>query len=151
MEVTPEIYAWFTSLNIINPFLSYDDDPVNNFIIPERTINLLSGGKYMDIILKNLQDSYNKCYKVKMDFIFKLKELKNINEDEDYISNSIKKANWTLISETLKKFGINYSEEEIDKIINGDREFLLKVLKKIYEVNTDFLKKASEKKPKTKK
>ena len=151
MEVTPEIYAWFTSLNIINPFLSYDDDPVNNFIIPEKTINLLSGGKYMDIILKNLQDSYNKCYKVKMDFIFKLKELKNINEDEDYISNSIKKANWTLISETLKKFGINYSEEEIDKIINGDREFLLKVLKKIYEVNTDFLKKASEKKPKTKK
>ena len=121
MEVTPEIYAWFTSLNIINPFLSYDDDPVNNFIIPEKTINLLSGGKYMDIILKNLQDSYNKCYKVKMDFIFKLKELKNINEDEDYISNSIKKANWTLISETLKKFGINYSEEEIDKIINGDR------------------------------
>ena len=151
MEVTPEIYAWFTSLNIINPFLSYDDDPVNNFIIPEKTINLLSGGKYMDIILKNLQDSYNKCYKVKMDFIFKLKELKNINEDEDYISSSIKKANWTLISETLKKFGINYSEEEIDKIINGDREFLLKVLKKIYEVNTDFLKKASEKKPKTKK
>ena len=33
MEVTPEIYAWLTSLNIINPFLSYDDDPMNNFNI----------------------------------------------------------------------------------------------------------------------
>ena len=41
MEVTPEMYAWFTSLNIINPFLSGEDDQMNNFVIPEKTINLL--------------------------------------------------------------------------------------------------------------
>ena len=151
MEVTPEIYAWLTSLNIINPFLSYDDDPMNNFILPEKTINLLLGGKYFDIILKHLQDSYNKCYNVKMDFNFKLKELKQISEDEDYISNNIKTSNWSLIFETLKKFGINYVEEDIDKIINNDNEFLLKVLTKIFEVNSDFLKKANEKKTKGKK
>ena len=151
MEVTPEIYAWFTSLNIINPFLSYDEDPMNNFILPEKTTNLLFGGKYFDIILKHLQDSYNKCYKVKMDFIFKLKELKQISEEEDYISNSIKNSNWSLIFETLKKFGINYAEEDLDKIINGDKIFLSKVLTKIYEVNSDFLKKANEKGAKTKK
>ena len=151
MEVTPEIYAWLTSLNIINPFLSYDDDPMNNFILPEKTINLLLGGKYFDIILKHLQDSYNKCYNVKMDFNFKLKELKQISEDEDYISNNIKTSNWSLIFETLKKFGINYVEEDIDKIINNDNDFLLKVLTKIFEVNSDFLKKANEKKTKGKK
>ncbi len=151
MEVTPEIYAWLTSLNIINPFLSYDDDPMNNFILPEKTINLLLGGKYFDIILKHLQDSYNKCYNVKMDFNFKMKELKQISEDEDYISNNIKTSNWSLIFETLKKFGINYVEEDIDKIINNDNEFLLKVLTKIFEVNSDFLKKANEKKIKGKK
>ena len=151
MEVTPEIYAWFTSLNIINPFLSYDEDPMNNFILPEKTTNLLFGGKYFDIILKHLQDSYNKCFNVKMDFIFKLKELKQISEDEDYISNSIKNSNWSLIFETLKKFGINYVEEDLDKIINGDTEFLSKVLTKIYELNTDYLKKANEKKAKGKK
>ena len=151
MEVTPEIYAWLTSLNIINPFLSYDDDPMNNFILPEKTINLLLGGKYFDIILKHLQDSYNKCYNVKMDFNFKMKELKQISEDEDYISNNIKTSNWSLIFETLKKFGINYVEEDIDKIINNDNDFLLKVLTKIFEVNSDFLKKANEKKTKGKK
>lgn len=151
MEVTPEIYAWLTSLNIINPFLSYDDDPMNNFILPEKTINLLLGGKYFDIILKHLQDSYNKCYNVKMDFNFKLKELKQISEDEDYISNNIKTSNWSLIFETLKKFGINYVEEDIDKIINNDNDFLLKVITKIFEVNSDFLKKANEKKTKGKK
>ena len=151
MEVTPEIYAWLTSLNIINPFLSYDDDPMNNFILPEKTINLFFGGKYFDIILKHLQDSYNKCYQVKMDFIFKLKELKQISDDEDYIPNNIKSSNWSLIFETLKKFGINYAEEDLDKIINNDNDFLLKVLTKIFEVNSDFLKKANEKKTKSKK
>ena len=151
MEVTPEIYAWFTSLNIINPFLSYDEDPMNNFILPEKTTNLLFGGKYLDIILKHLQDSYNKCFKVKMDFIFKLKELKQISEDEDYISNSIKNANWSIIFETLKKFGLNYAEEDLDKIVNGDKDFLSKVLTKIYELNTDYLKRANEKKTKGKK
>ena len=151
MEVTPEIYAWFTSLNIINPFLSYDEDQMNNFILPEKTTNLLFGGKYLDIILKHLQDSYNKCFKVKMDFIFKLKELKQISEDEDYISNSIKNANWSIIFETLKKFGLNYAEEDLDKIVNGDKDFLSKVLTKIYELNTDYLKRANEKKTKGKK
>ena len=151
MEVTPEIYAWFTSLNIINPFLSYDEDPMNNFILPEKTTNLLFGGKYLDIILKHLQDSYNKCFKVKMDFIFKLKELKQISEDEDFISNSIKNANWSIIFETLKKFGLNYAEEDLDKIVNGDKEFLSKVLTKIYELNIEYLKKANEKKTKGKK
>ena len=151
MEVTPEIYAWFTSLNIINPFLSYDEDPMNNFILPEKTTNLLFGGKYLDIILKHLQDAYNKCFNVKMDFIFKLKELKQISEDEDYISNSIKNSNWALIFETLKKFGINYAEEDLDKIVNGDKDFLSKVLTKIYELNTDYLKKANERKTKGKK
>ena len=151
MEVTPEIYAWLTSLNIINPFLSYDEDPMNNFILPEKTTNLLFGGKYLDIILKHLQDSYNKCYKVKMDFIFKLKELKQISEDEDYISNSIKNSNWSIIFETLKKFGLNYTEEDLDKIVNGDKDFLSKVLTKIYELNIDYLKRANEKKTKGKK
>ena len=151
MEVTPEIYAWFTSLNIINPFISYDEDPMNNFILPEKTVNLLFGGKYLDIIIKYLQDAYNKCYKVKMDFIYKLKELKQISEDEDYISNNIKSTNWSIIFETLKKFGINYTEEDLDKIINNDQDFLLKVLTKIYEVNSDYLKKANEKKTKGKK
>ena len=50
MEVTPEMYAWFTSLNIINPFLSLEEDSMNTFIIPEKIVNLLLGGKYMDII-----------------------------------------------------------------------------------------------------
>ena len=54
MEVTPEIYAWLTNLNIIDPFKSLSEDSNSNFIIPEKTLNLFFGGKYMDIILNKL-------------------------------------------------------------------------------------------------
>jgi hypothetical protein len=145
MEVTPEMYAWFTSLNIINPFLSLEEDSMNSFMIPEKIVNLLLGGKYMDIILKHLQDAYNKYYKAKMDFTSKMKEIKEIEEDQDYISNSVKYSNWHIIGETLKKFGINYTEEEIMKVVNGDKEFLLKILTQIYEQLNQYLKQANNK------
>ena len=140
MEVTPEMYAWFTSINIINPFLSGEEDQMNNFVIPEKTINLLLGGKYMDIILKHLQDSYNKFYKVKMDFTSRMKELKEIEEDQDYISNSVKYTNWHLVGDTLKQFGLNYTEDEIMKVVNGDRDFMFKIIKQIYDLFTKFVK-----------
>ena len=145
MEVTPEMYAWFTSLNIINPFLSLEEDSMNNFIIPEKIVNLLLGGKYMDIILSHLQDSYNKFHNVKMDFTTKIKEIKEIEEDQDYISNSIKYTNWHIIGDTLKQFGLNYTEDEIMKVINGDKDFLFEIIAKIYEQYTQYLKKPNNK------
>ena len=154
MEVTPEMYAWFTSLNIINPFLSLEEDSINSFIIPDKIVNLLLGGKYMDIIINQLQDSYNKYNKTKMDYTSKLKELKEIGEDQDYISNSVKYTNWQIIAETLRQFGLNYTEEDINKIVNGDKDFLLKILTEIYDKFTQNLKNAQNRdntKKKTKK
>ena len=154
MEVTPEIYAWFTSLNIINPFLSLEEDSINSFVIPEKIVNLLLGGKYMDIILNQLQESYNKCNKVKMDFTSKMKELKDIGEDQEYISNSIKYTNWHIIAETLKQFELVYNEEEIMKVVNGDKDFLQKIITQIYDKFNEYLKNTQNKeneKKKTKK
>ena len=132
MEVTPEMYAWLTDLNIINPFSSLKTPTEGNFILPEKTIELMIGGKYMDIILTTLQAAYNKFYKLHLDYLTKLSELKEISEDQKYISNSVKYANWHLINEILNKFGISYTEEQINQLINGDNEFLLKVITQIY-------------------
>jgi hypothetical protein len=150
MEVTPELYAWFTSLNIINPFLSLEEDSMNNFVIPEKIVNLLLGGKYMDIILTHLQDAYNKCYNVKMDFTTKMKEIKEIEDDQDNISNDIKSTNWHIIGDTLKQFALNYSEEEIMKVVNGDKEFLFKIITQIYDKFTQYLKQPVNKKSNSK-
>ena len=151
MEVTPEMYAWLTDLNIINPFSSLKSDVVGNFVVPEKTINLMLGGKYMDIILTTLQSAYNKFYKLKLNYLTKLSELKEISEDQDYISNSIKYANWHLINEMLNQFGISYSEDQINQLINGDRDFLLKVITQIYYLCNQFLKDRGGKEDKNKK
>ena len=140
MEVTPEMYAWLTDLNIINPFSSLKSDVVGNFVVPEKTIQLMLGGKYMDIILTTLQSAYNKFYKLKLNYLTKLSELKEISEDQDYISNSVKYANWHLINEMLNQFGISYTEDQINQLINGDRDFLLKVITQIYYLCNQFLK-----------
>ena len=140
MEVTPEIFAWLASLNIIDPFKSLSEDAMSNFIIPENTLNLLFGGKYMDIILNNLQDAYNQFYKVKMDYIYNLNQLKHIDENQEYISNSIKYANWQIIVEILSHFGLSYSEEDINLLVNNDKEQLNKIITKIYNLFTQFLK-----------
>jgi len=151
MEVTPELYAWLTSLNIINPFEGLEDYPVNNFQIPEKTVKVLLGGKYMDIIINHLQDSYNKFYNVKSDFTSRLQELKDVNEDQEYISNSVKYSNWNLIMDILKKFGLNFSEDDINKLVEGDQKFLLEVINKIYDLNSQLLKDATSKKKNNKK
>ena len=140
MEVTPEMYAWLTDLNIINPFSSLKSDVVGNFVVPEKTITLMLGGKYFDIILKTLQSAYNKFYKLKLNYLEKLENLKDISEDQDYISNSVKYSNWHLINDMLNQFGISYSEDQINQLINGDRDFLLKVITQIYYLCNQFLK-----------
>ena len=149
MEVTPEMYAWLTDLNIINPFSSLKTPTERNFILPEKTMELMIGGKYMDIILTTLQSAYNKFYKLRLDYLGKLSELKEISEDQKYISNSVKYANWHLINEILNKFGISYTEDQINQLINGDKEFLLKVITQIYYLCNQFLKDRGSKSGKT--
>lgn len=36
MEVTPEMYAWLTDLNIINPFSSLKTPTEGNFILQKK-------------------------------------------------------------------------------------------------------------------
>ena len=151
MEVTPEMYAWLTDLGIINPFSSLKTPTEGNFILPEKTIELMLGGKYMDIILNTLQNAYNKFYKLRLDYLGRLNELKDISEDQKYISNSVKYANWHLINEILNKFGISYTEDQINQLINGDKEFLLKVITQIYYLCNQFLKDRSFKTDKNEK
>ena len=142
MEVTPEMFAWLSSQKVIDPFKSLQSEIIspNTFQIPEKTIELLLGGKYMNIILKSLQDAYNKFYDLSLDYIENLNQMKEINENDDYISNSIKYTNWHLIQESLNHFGLNYPDETINNIINGDKEILMKVLTEIYELYNEVLK-----------
>ena len=106
MEVTPELYAWLSSQKVIDPFKSFESELATSdkFYIDERTLELLSGGKYIDTILKSLQDAYNQFYNLSLNYFENIKEMKEIDEEEEYISNSIKYTNWHLIQESLSHF-----------------------------------------------
>ena len=142
MEVTPEMYAWLSSQKVIDPFKSFESEfaESDSFKIPLKTLELLSGGKYMDLILKSLQESYNNLYNLSLNYIENLNQMKEIDEEEDYIINSVKYFNWNLIKESLKNFGLNYNDEIINNIINGDKESLMQILNEIYELHNEVLK-----------
>ena len=142
MEVTPELYAWLSSQKVIDPFKSFESELATSdkFYIDERTLELLSGGKYMDTILKSLQDAYNQFYNLSLNYLENINEMKEIDEEEEYISNSIKYTNWHLIQESLSHFGLNYEDEIINKISEGDKKVLIQVLNEIYELHNEVLK-----------
>jgi len=133
MNVEPEMYAWLTSLNIIKPF--NNNSMVNiSYVIPEKVIHLLMGGKYFDLILKSIQEVYNIYHNSNLDLSFQINDLIEYEENQEYIPNSVKYANWHLIAEILIKLGLELSEDEINKVINGDKEYLIKIMMKVYEL-----------------
>lgn len=144
MEVTPEIFAWLTSLNIINPFVSFSQDLVNDFQIPEKTVSLLMGGKYFDIMIQPLQEAYNKFYKINEDYLSNLMKLKQIPDGQEYISNSLKYANWKIIFEVLAHFGIVFTDDELSLLVNNSMDELKKVISKIYHTYTKYLNSVNE-------
>ena len=144
MEVTPEIFAWLTSLNIINPFVPFSEDLLNDFQIPEKTVRLLMGGKYFDKMIQLLQEVYNKYFKINEDYVSNLMKLKQISEGQEYISNSLKYTNWKIIFEVLSHFGLSFSEDDLSHLINNDIDQLKNVITKIYYTYTKYLNGGNE-------
>mgnify|MGYP003297929862 CR=1 FL=1 len=60
---------------------------LEGFFIPQRTCELIIGGKYMDKILKSLEDCYPKFYKLKLDYTSQLSNLRQVNVEDEYIPN----------------------------------------------------------------
>ena len=138
MKVTPEIYAWLASLNIITPYKSSSEDLEQDFIIPQNKLSSLFFGKYMDIIIQPLQKEYNNFYNKKENYVSKLLNLKNLPENHEKVSpsiiNGIKHDNWKLIFEVLSKLGLRLSEGDIILLMNNDKNQLNEIITKIYNL-----------------
>ena len=132
MEISPEIFAWLSTLEIIDPFDTMKS-PDTKFIIPDKIYKLMMGGHYIGLMLKNLQENYNKFYSLDLNLIEDLKSLKPV-DDENKISNSLKYYNWNILFEIMNHFGFNLNKEDINLIINDDKDYLNKILNKIYEL-----------------
>ena len=140
MEVSPEIYAWLTSLNIIEPFTETEKNESNSFYIPENIVEALFEGHYFDVMILNLQDAYNKYFNKRKNCEPKLKELAFKEKKYDRISNKTKLNNWNVINNALQFFDLKYSKNDINKIMNKNNDMLLKVIQKIFTTINQLLK-----------
>ena len=148
MEVSPEIYAWLSALNIIDPFNETNRNGMNNYFIPENTLNALFNGEYIELLIYDLQEAYNKYFQIRKDCSLKLKELVFKEKNFDKISEKTKLNNWNVINDALKIFGIKYSKNELNKVISGNSAVLLKIMTNIFNTITQYLKYAKKDKNK---
>ena len=140
MEVSPEIYAWLSALNIIDPFNETNKNGMNNYFIPETILNSLFNGEYIDLLIYDLQKAYNKYYDLRKDCSLKLKELVFKEKNFDKISEKTRFNNWNVINDALKLFGIKYSKNDLNKVVNRNNIALLKIIANIFNTVTQLLK-----------
>ena len=148
MEVSPEIYAWLSALNIIDPFNETNRNGMNNYFIPEDTLNSLFNGEYIDLLIFDLQEAYNKYFQIRKDCSLKLKELVFKEKNFDKISEKTKFNNWNVINDALKIFGMKYSKNDLNKVVSGNNAILLKIINNIFNTITQYLKYAKKDKNK---
>ena len=144
MEVSPEVYAWFSALNIIDPFSETGQNRNRNYYIPEDILNALFNGEHMSTLILDLQSAYNKYYQVKKDCSPKLKELVFKEKNFDGISEKTKINNWNVINDALKIFDIKYSKNDLSKVVSGNNEILMKILSNLFNIVTKYLKYAKK-------
>jgi hypothetical protein len=137
MEVTPEIFAWLVSLKVIDANKSLKMNN-KNIHIPDETVEKLLNGLYFDKMLIYLEDQYNKFYKLKLNYTNGLSQIAALSE-----VNSIQRIqNWKLIGEVVMNFGIDFSEETARIITNGNKVVLFEVIKSIYTLSNELLRRS---------
>ena len=140
MEVSPEVYAWLSALNIIEPFNVPNKNGMNSYFIPETILNSLFNGEYIDLMLLDLQKAYDKYYNIRKDCSPKLKELVFKEKNFDNISEKTRLNNWNIINDALKIFDEKIQKIELDRVVSKNNNALLKIMSNIFNVISRYLK-----------
>ena len=140
MEVSPEIYAWLTTLNIIDPFAETGDNGSDLYHIPENIIEALFEGHYLDLMILNLQDAFNKYFNNRKNCAPKFKELVFKEKNYEKISSKTRLNNWNVINDALQIFDLKLSKNDLNKIYNKNQDILLRLISKIFNTINQLLK-----------
>ncbi len=150
MEVTPELYAWLSELKILDNNKSFNLRNNKKILIDEKISNKFLNGFYMNKILFELERSYNNFYNAKLSFSVKLNELRILQEN--FFNNEtdfdLRISAWGIIQEIAENFGIELTDNSIEKIANGDFNTINQVLSAVFSLTTELMKRNTEKKGK---
>lgn len=148
MEVTPEIYAWLAELKILNAEKTIILKKEGTVLIDEDISNKFFNGFFIEKILNDLENTYNKFYKIKLSYTQKLEEIKNIQENSknNRFDRNKRSAIWKIIGQVTENFGIEINEEQNQKLSNLDIDELSTLLNSIYTLSNELTKRSPEKK-----
>jgi len=148
MEVTPELYAWLTDLNILSAEKTIKLKKDGKVFVDEEIVNNFLNGYYIDKILHELENLYNKFYKIKLTYTEKLIDIKILQDNIKNNKNdkNTRNAIWKIISQVTENFGIELNEEHIKKLTNGDVNALFYLLNSIYSLSGELMKRSPDKK-----
>jgi hypothetical protein len=136
MEVTPEVFAWLVSLKVIdaNKSLKMKNKSI---LIPEEVVEKLLNGMYFDKMLTNLEDQYNKFYKLKLTYTDGVRHLNHKD-----ITSTQRIQNWKIIGDVVMNFGIDFSEETARVVVDGNKTVLFEIIKAIYTLSNELMKRS---------
>ncbi len=145
MEVTPEVYAWLAEHKILNAEKTLLIRKDNTVIIDDSVTKSLINGYFMDKILYELENLYNKFYKIKLIYTQKLEEIKihQQNIKNSKMDKTVRNTIWKIIGQIIENFGIEVSEEKINLLSNGDNDTLKNLLKSIFTLANELKKRSN--------
>ncbi len=148
MEVTPEIYAWLTELNILTAERTIKMRKDKKVFVDEDIVKKFFNGFFVDKILYELEKLYNKFYNIKLSYTQILEDIKPFqdNTKNDKNDRNVRNTIWKVISQVIENFGIEMNEEHLKNIINGDIDTLLYLLNSIFSLSEQLQKRSPDKK-----
>ena len=150
MEVTAELYAWLSELNIINKNKSFNLRKDKKILLDEETSTKFLNGFFMDKVLFELEGLYNNFYNIKLTYSVKLNELRILQENSfgNETDFDLRISIWGIIQDITENFGIELTDISVKKIAAGDCKTLSHVLSGIFSLTKELTKKNPEKKGK---
>lgn len=129
MEITADIYAWLTSIDIL-PFdtTNFRINENGNVELTQELSNQVKNGCFFKGLFNKINDMLNSLY----GNIFKVDE--KVQNLDDINDNAIKLINWNIIVEFIASYyGINLDSDYKTMIIAGDQLTFDDFFEKLYE------------------
>jgi len=147
MEVSHEIYAWLTELNILRAEKTIIMRKEGKVYVDDEIVNNFFNGFYIDKILYDLEKLYNRFYKINLNYTQKLDEIKNLKIDSknNFNDKNLRTAVWKIVSQVAENFGIELNQEQTRNLSNGNIQTLIYLINSIFSLTRELLKRSPDK------
>ena len=129
MEVTADLYAWLTSIELFDLTTNFSINEKGNVIIEKVFADKIKNGTFFIPLFEKLNEMLNATY----GNVYKIDE--KIYQLGDSSILQIRLKNWGVIKDFVKNYyGIDLNDDEKTLIIAEDNETLISFFNKLFHI-----------------